>query len=40
MDVGLKFKAKRSWEGSTDNEKAESAQIKFKRLLGRIWIWR
>lgn len=36
MDVGLKFKAKRSWEGSADNENVESAQIKFKRLLGRI----
>lgn len=35
MDIRLKFKAKRPWEGSSNNEIEDATQVKFKRLLGK-----
>ena len=36
MDIGLNVRAKRSWDGASDDEIVETAQIKFKRLLGKL----
>lgn len=35
MEVELNARSKRHWEDSLDGETVETAQVKFKRLLGK-----
>ena len=35
MEVELNARSKRQWEDSLDGETVETAQVKFKRLLGK-----